>query len=275
MLVINDDNYKKFIDGQGARVNGQMMSRGLVPRNLTTQPVGYLSAAPAWSKDVPTIPKSEWSDIIKFNTETKSRLIDIRNIGDNGRPIKSLDQNGQGYCWAYGTVGAQTILRAKSNLPYRRLSAHAVACKIKNFRDEGGWGALSLDYIAKYGTPTVEYWKEKSMSRQYDTEETWRDASLRKITEGWVDLNAAVYDRDLSFEQMMTLLLMKIPVVCDFNWWGHCVVALDAVEIERGSFGPLIWNSWTDGWGDNGTGVLQGSKGIPDNAVAPRAITVG
>jgi hypothetical protein len=74
---------------------------------------------------------------------------------------------------------------------------------------------------------------------------------------------------------MMTLLLMKIPVVIDLNWWGHCVVALDAEEIERGSFGPLIWNSWTDSWGENGTAVLQGSKGIPDNAVAPRAITAG
>lgn len=271
MIIIDDDNYRQHIGD--TIVDGRLMSRGLVPRNLKTHPIGCYASAPAWDKNVPLIPRSEWSARIKEMTEQKSRLSDIRNIGNLGQRIPALDQNGQGYCWAYGSTGAVMLLRAAMGLPYVRLSGHAVGCKIKNFRDEGGWGAASLDFIKTYGVPSVDLWKEKSMSRSNDTEATWRDAAKHKVTEGWVDIEAAIYDRDLSFDQVATCLLNRIPVVCDFNWWGHCVVAMDLVEVERGSFGLLILNSWSDAWSENGAGVLRGSKAIPDNAVAPRVAT--
>ena len=268
-LIIDDDNWRQFVD---YRVDGQMMSKGLVERDYTKNPVGCYSSAPAWSPDAPTIPRSEWSDRIKEMERTKSRLSDLRMIGNGGRPIPSLDQNGQGYCWAYSTTAAMMMLRLKQGLPYVRLSAHAVGCKVKGFRDQGGWSAQSLDFITKHGVPSVEFWAEKSMSRSHDNERTWENAARHKPTEGWVELSAPIYDRDLTFDQVMTCLLSRIPVPSDFNWWGHAVVALDPVEVERGSFGIRIWNSWRDSWGTLGMGVLRGSKAIPDNAVAPRVI---
>jgi len=39
------------------------------------------------------------------------------------------------------------------------------------------------------------------------------------------------------------------------------------VEIEAGSFGVRLPNSWGPNWSDNGYGVLRGSKAIPDAAV--------
>jgi hypothetical protein len=42
------------------------------------------------------------------------------------------------------------------------------------------------------------------------------------------------------------------------------------VEVEPGSFGIEILNSWTDSWGQKGAGILRGSKGVPDGAVATR-----
>ena len=271
MLIINDDNYKLFLGD--IDIDGHKISRGLLPRDMQKFPMSHYPMAIPFSKQMDLIPQSEWSDRIKEQEKSKSRLSDIRLIGNIGKPIPSLDQNGQGYCWSYGSVGAVMLLRALQNMPYVRLSAHAVACKIKNFKDEGGWGAQSFEFISKFGVPSVATWPEKSMSRQYNTEATWTEAAKYKITEGFVDLEAAIYDRDLSFAQVATCLLNGIPVVCDFNWWGHCVVAMDLVEVERGSFGVRILNSWSDRWGDLGTAVLQGKKAIPDNAVAPRVTT--
>ena len=266
--LIDDYNYMQFAGD--VVVDGEKKAKGLVERDFTKYPQGYLKCAPAWSVDMPVIPRSEWSDRIKEMVETKSLLSDIRLTGDNGNPIPSLDQNGQGYCWAYSSTAAVMMLRAAMGQPYVRLSAHAVACVIKRFRDEGGWGAHSLEFITERGVPSVEFWAEKSMSRSYDTPATWENAKLHRVSEGWVDLSEAVYDRDLTFDQVMTCLLCRIPVVSDFNWWGHSVCAIDPVEVERGSFGIRILNSWTDGWGDRGMGVLRGNKAVPDGATAPR-----
>lgn len=268
MIIIDDDTNPDVY---------MVNRRGLIPRDYSTHPVGYLGdklCPPMRAVDMPLIPRSEWSARIKEMEATKSRLSDIRRIAGPGQTrYKSLDQGGQGFCWAYSTGGAITALRALANLPFLRLSPHAVACKIKNFRDEGGWGAASLEYAIKYGYPDVSVWPEKSMSRQYDNDNTWLNAARNRVSEQWMDMEPPVYDRDLTFDQFMTCLLNRLPVVSDFNWWGHSVCSLDPVEVEPGSFGARIINSWTDGWGDAGEAVLRGSKAIPDGAVAPRVVT--
>ena len=268
-LVINDGNYQRYLD---PAVNGEKVARGLIPRNYAQHPVGSGLGAVA-GLTIPLIPRSEWSARIKEMEEAKTRLSDYRRIGNNGLPIPSLDQNGQGFCWAYSTGMALMMSRMMSNQPYVRLSPHAVACKIKGFRDEGGWGALSMEFAVKNGYPSDKFWPQKSMSRSYDTLTVWGNAEKHRVQEGYWDLDAKVYDRNLTFDQVMTCLMMRIPIVGDFNWWGHSVCLLDPVEVEPGSFGVRIINSWTDNWGNLGEGVLQGNKAIPDGAVAPRVTT--
>jgi hypothetical protein len=101
--------------------------------------------------------------------------------------------------------------------------------------------------------------------------------------------------------QLVTCQILGIPVVSDFNWWGHSVCSLDAVDgstqrdVTRGESGKLlslqefdriwdmdgetggignnIWNSWGDSYGTQGIGLLTGSKAKPDNAVACLTIT--
>ena len=241
-------------------IDGDVKGHGLVPRDLNTFPKEMFDPP----SDIKLIPKSDWSQRIKEQARLKARLSDARGS------IPSLDQNGQGFCWAYSTTSVVTILRAINNQPYKRLSAHAVACKIKNFRDEGGWCGLSAKFQKETGCPTIDQWPEKSMSRANDRPEVWENAALHKVTEDWVDLTRDVYDQNLSFEQLATCLLIGIPCAVDFSWWSHSVCALDLVEVESGSYGLLILNSWTDAWSDRGTGILRGRKALPDSAVALR-----
>lgn len=252
----------------------RQFSRGLIPRDYETIPQGRYATAPAF--DLPLIQRSEWSARIKEMKETKSRLSDIRNTGINGQRIPCLDQGRSNYCWGHSAVHAVMLLRARDLQPYVPLSAFAVAAIIKNGRNEGGWGALSLNFITEDGVPSQELWPQGSVDLRRKTPAMWANAAQHKVTEGWVDLQAAVYDRNLTFDQMMTLLLCRVPVVVDFNWWGHSVCAMDPEEIEPGSFGPRILNSWYESpgqeWNGDGTAVLRGSRATPDGAVAPRAV---
>jgi hypothetical protein len=258
-IIINDQNFAQFVT---PTVDGEVKAMGLVPRDYEKCPVGYMACAKPF--DLPLIPESEWEDRLAAQKAAKAQLSEVRNRGMNGKPIPSRDQNGKGYCWAHSSTSAALIVRAIENQPYADLSAFAVACIIKRFRDEGGWGAESLEFIADRGIPTSEFWPQKSMAKANDNEKTWANAKLHRVTE-WMDLEPK------NKAQLVTCLLSGIPVVSDFNWWGHSVCTIDLVSLNP--FRTRIWNSWGDSWSENGTGILEGRKAIPDGQIAPRVIT--
>lgn len=215
------------------------------------------------------IPRSDWSARIKEKNDTQSSLWHVRQYAANGSLMPTLDQNGQGFCWAYSTTRCVMYLRALQNQPYVRLSGHAIGCMVKNFRDEGGWCGLSAKFHRDKGCPSVDFWKEKSMSRSNDNAETWANAAGHVVSEDWHEV-VGEYDQNLTFDQLATLLLCNVPCAVDYNWWGHSVCAIELVEVESGSFGIRIDNSWTDSWEDRGSSVLRGNKAIPDGAVGLR-----
>jgi len=247
-------------------------AKGLVPRDFKRYPVGYQASAPP--AEIKTISRSDYSAIIKENNERGATLRHIRRgSGPNGGPIPSLDQNGVGYCWNHSATMAVIMARAVMGLTYVRLSAFFIGCIIKNYRDEGGWGALGLDFITEHGVPSVEFWPEKSMSRSNDTPAMRENALLHRVTDGWIDLGTPVYNRNLTNDQIDTLLLCGIPVVADFNWWSHSVLLLCLEEKGANNFVRRGINSWTDQWGDMGEFVLEGNKAKADGAVAPLIVT--
>lgn len=214
------------------------------------------------------IPRSEWSARVKEQKEQGSNLSAMRlRALPGGSHIPSLDQNGQGYCWSYSTAMCIMMKRMTMGQPYVRLSAHAVACKIKNFRDDGGWCGLSAQFLKDTGVPDIAHWPEKSMAKKNDNKATWENAANYRLTDDWVDLARPVYDRNLTFDQVASCLLRNEPVALDYNWWGHSICGMSLIEVEPGDFGIEIINSWTDRWGDNGTAILRGSKKFPDGAV--------
>jgi hypothetical protein len=269
-LVIGDDTptaeYEAQSDGR---------ARGLIPRDYSAYPVGFYAAAPAWDMaSLPLVPWDEIPDRIAHMEETKTRLIDLVESLD------PLDQNGQGFCWFYSGTAAIHCLRMRNNQPNVRLSAHSGACVIKNFRDEGGWGAQGLDFQKERGVVPVSRWPEKSMDRQYNTEANWEAAKEFRPVEGFVDLNSPQYDRELTVQQIISCYLNRIPVISDFNWWGHSVCGLWMYDYKpnlrkndpnRYAANEIL-NSWGRGWGQNGRGILKDSKAFFFNgASAPRA----
>lgn len=226
-----------------------------VPRDFKIQPADFF-AKPQEIKILDIVDKWDWSGIDAYLDEKKAKKARLRDfMFTNG--WQGLDQNGQGFCWSYDTAHAIMTRRLLAGLPYVRLSGHAVACKIKNYRDEGGWAALSHAYAKSNGYPDVQHWKEKSMSPSYDTADTWANAAQYKITDDVVDLNAQVYDQTMADKIWWTLLLTGNPVQMDWQFWSHSVLAWDIVRIEKGVYGIDGPNSWGMGWGDNGNYTIN------------------
>jgi hypothetical protein len=246
-------------------IDGERKARGLVKRDYTIDPP-EMFAPPA---DLQLIPRSEWDARINEQEEKQSSLEHIRLAGDGGQPIKSLDQGQWGFCWAHSTTAAVILVRAVNNQPLVRLSAFAVACTIKNYRDQGGWCGESAKFHRERGCPSVEFWPEKSASRANDKPETWANAAKHKVTEDWVDLTQPIYSANLTVDQLATCLLLNIPVAVDYDEWGHSICALRWVRVEAGVYAPKIWNSWTDAWGDKGMGVIN-KRWTVDSSVALR-----
>jgi len=255
-IIITDTNYTQHL---GAPAEQRM---GLVPRNFSAYPVGYTAAARPF--DLPLIPESEWQDRLNAKVSNQDFLSEIRKTSNFGQPIPSRDQDGKGYCWAHSTVSAVLLVRAANNQPYADLSAYAIACIIKGYRDEGGWNQQSMDFLFERGCPTSEFWPQQSMSRANDRPTTWDNAKLYAGIEG-MDLDP----RDMK-RQLVTCLLMDIPVAIDLNWWSHSICACDLVNLNP--FRIRIWNSWGDTWSEQGMGILEGSKAIPDGATALRVV---
>ncbi len=260
-LVIDDD-----VDLDLIFPNEKIRARGMEPRDFSKYPQEMFSPP----TEIPLIPESEWGGLIDEQESKQSSLEHIWR--DKG--VDHLDQNGQGFCWCYSTAHTIMMVRARDNQETVRLSPHAVACKIKGFKDEGGWCGLSAEFARKTGYPTVKTWKEKSMSRAYDKPETWEEAAKYRISEDWVDLGVShYYYQNLTFNQVATCLLMNMPCALDFNWWGHSVCGVRLVKVEKGSYGVRILNSWA-GWGDKGFATLRGDKMYPNSALSTRAVMV-
>lgn len=245
------------------------MGRGYEPRDFSESPPAMF-APPS---DIPVMSMSEIEERIKEQDDKESSLSHLWQYEEQkSNRLLHLNQGSEGYCWSYSTHHTIMAKYLAQNQPCPRLSAHAVACKIMNFRNRGGWCGLSAEFIRENGCLTIEEWPERSMSRQYDNPTNWEKAKKRRITEDFVDLSAPhYYFQRLTFQQVLTCLVLNQPCALDFDWWVHSVAGLRAVIIERGSLGIEIVNSWPR-WGDKGRAVLRGERAYPNSAICTRVV---
>ena len=257
LITIGDHNWTAYAQAPSGH------EKGLVPRDLAVHPPGFLEASGVSEPfSLPLIDEAEWPERIADQEARKSSLQHIRDTcGPGNGQMPSLDQDGYGYCWNHSTTSSVMLLRGKQMQPYVLLSAFAVGCMVKNYRNEGGYGGESLDFSVKTGIPSAEFWPIKSTSRSNDNPNTWANAALHKVVKWW----ECSSNPNTRRQQVATALLLGLPVIADFNWWGHsvCLIRLMSKTITR------LINSWSDSWSDHGVGDLEGGKAWPDDAWVP------
>lgn len=206
------------------------------------------------------IPRSEWDDHIARQESEKSSPDHWRLAG--GVPV--LDQNGYGYCWCYGTVGAIMTCYAQTGMKAPHLSAMGPAWQGKRGKNEGGWAGEALEYIEKFGIPELLVWPEHDNRVNPNDEAVKRSAAMHEHTE------IEELPRN-NFDALMSCLLdpeRPRASTIGLNWWGHLIYATKAVKISTGKYGVKIVNSWKPSWGQDGCSVLAENKAIAFEQIA-------
>ena len=246
---------------------------GLTPRDYEVDPL-EMFAPPS---QIELIPESEWDARFDEQERLESSLEHIYLSGPNRTPaFEHLQQNGHGYCWSYSVGQSMMIDRLRRNLAPVRLNPHATAAIIKRGQDQGGWCGQAAEFGTLHGYAVegngLGQWPLHSRDLRHDTPALRLEMAKYKIHEQWTDLTRAIYDRNLTRQQLATTSFNNLAGPGDYPWWGHSVARLRWVRIERNSWGQLILNSWK-GWGRHGLGVLIGSKAVPAGALAIRSTT--
>lgn len=251
-------------------------SRGLVPRDFAASPREMF--APVTPAEIPLIPESEFQARIKEQEEQQSSLEHILRA----KGIKSKNQNQPhtnpprwGACWMYDVVGCVETAMVRDGQPYTELSAFGLAQQVMEGQDKGGWCGLAAERIEKTGVPTAAKYPEwdTNWKKYRDDASVWEDAAKYRITYSFRDVGAGhYYYQKLTYQQLISCLLLNIPCPCDFNWWSHSTQMLRAVWVD-GRACPRGRNSWGDQWSDLGFFTLQGTRAHPDSALALVATT--
>lgn len=258
-FIIDDSNADEFV--QQCRDEG--FSTGYEDRPYDTQPEGFF--APVFNS--PIIPRSQWDDHIKRQEAEQSSPDHWRLKG--GVPI--LDQNGFGYCWMYGIVGAIMVGYAQTGGFVPHLSAMGPAAQGKNWRNQGGYGGEAIRYIERFGIPELSVWPEHKNDRSLPNKpEVKASAERHKVVE-FLELPRN------NFDALASVLLDPInprPVSLALNWWGHLIYATKLVKIAAGRYGVLGINSWKESWGNRGTTILAENKATAFEQIAIKRVKV-
>ena len=233
---------------------GQQFGRGLDLSLKGTE--GYAGVAAPFPASL-LIPRSEWQARIQERKERKATLRE--KIQGAGVQVKNQERTN--YCWINAPTFCVEIVRLLQGQKHVVLSPASAGAQIKNYRNVGGWGKEGLEWIIAHGVAPVDLWPANAIDRKYATAET-KAAALNYRIDEWWELEPR------NIDQLVSCVLRNVPVAVGYNWWSHEVTMVDMDWID-GDIAGVIGNSWGD-WGDQGYGILQGSRLKPDDAVAPR-----
>jgi hypothetical protein len=208
------------------------------------------------------IDSSEWQARIEEVEATETRISDFCLQYD----LPCKDQERTNYCWMNAPTHAHEILRLLENAELITFSPASCAAQIKNYRNQGGWGLEAVEFIIKNGQVPTNLWPANAIDPKYATRENLEIAKNYRIQK-WIELQPR------NIPQLISLLLRRIPVAVGYSWWGHEVLACDPVWLD-GTIAMRFRNSWGMGWGEKGFGILQGTRMLPDDAVAPLTSTI-
>lgn len=232
-------------------------ARGLEPGSGYGTRAGYAGVAEPFPDSL-LIPRSEW--------QARIQEIEERQLGLTSRCVRAgldvKDQARTNYCWINSPTNCLEMLRVSQNQAPVILSPASGGAQIKNYRNVGGWGREALEWIVEHGLVPVDRWPANAIDRRYATAENKELARKYRVDEWWV-----LDSRDI--DQVVSCLLRGHPVSGGFNWWGHQVTLSEAKWID-GDIAIEIWNSWGQSWGEDGLGVLQGNRMLPDDGCSPR-----
>lgn len=258
--IIDDSNYGKYvrlIEDPNEPFSGGYEDPGF--------DVGLGSCSSEWNGTI--ISEKDAEELIRLHDANQSSPDHWRLHGNSA----ILDQNGFPYCWMFGPVGAMQTALAQTGMPnVPKLCATATAARVKNWRKVGGWGDQAVEGIQKWGVPGNDVWDQKDIGSpaKWQQEAVIRSAAMNNIVEF---IKLPLVRGQVPEEVLRSVLLdpeNPMPVTAAYNWWGHLIF----LSKWLGKMTAKGVNSWGPNWEANGCVALRGSKCLPNEAIAIKAV---
>lgn len=260
-IEIGDHNAQEFLD----EIDRCGYARGLAKRDYQANPSGSYANVPTFPSGLLITDPNEQQRLLSEQQANRSSLYDIRMA--NYDTLKSLDQGSHPLCWAFSSTKAAMYARILMGEPGLILSPWYVAGKIKGWRDEGGWGAQSSEFIASQGVPTMD------RCASYRSSAVSSDAPQNALLHKDVLFFEGTDDPDQNTQIMISAYLRGWQVVKDYNWLSHSMCGCRLVSLN-----PLVVdcdNSWNaiDQYGEKGLYRITGNRARPSNIVVVATTT--
>lgn len=259
-MIYNDDNYRQLIrvsatvDGapqwyprQSRYGTAEASSMGLVP----------MGDFPDMLPD-----PSDFKAIITYCHEQK--IFPMYHLDSSGVMNAGWDQDGYGFCWAYGLTAAVMGCRNAEGKPPKRLSPFGLG-ECVNWKNSGYYCDRAIAYAKTHGIPEVAYVPEYNL-RPSTFKSGWQQNALLHRPREWWDTEKT---SDLQMIRQGLAILMTGRAGYDaYDWWSHALAAvgMDWDESQPNNVVWINWNSHADG-----LIRMAGSRGVPDELYGVRA----
>jgi hypothetical protein len=267
---ITNDNVDRLCGSPGARyhlVCGEQRWLNFEVPDIKYGNVACMSQA----EDVmDLIPRSQWDDIIAEKDAAGSWLI------NNIPGVTCKDQDGLGFCHAYGTVSALECALVYSGDRFVELAPESVGGYVTGWRNSGGDPMLDLAVIRDKGACEQSYLDARNSLSRGRWRDGWEENALTHCVKEFWDLRIP----GKVFDAVMSCTFRNQVMGLGQAWWSHFYHGGFGARKVNGVYQYLCRNSWTENWPTRGAGgffwLSEGrarGQGTPDWAFAVRTGT--
>ncbi len=206
------------------------------------------------------VPEDEWKE--RITEAHEKRTMAVHHFKNSN--VQGKNQGSTNFCWAYGMASTIEAVRLREAQPYRRL-APATLGWLVNWRNAGFYLLETINGAVERGIASSEYASDGVYSPS-GFKSGWEENALNNKPSEWFDTR----NGSAMTKHCVSLLLAGLPLYIAYNWWGHALM-MAGVKWTEGELNNVTWQAWNSH--NDGLIELTGSKGIPDEAYAPRSST--
>ncbi len=251
--LITDENWRDV-----ERVGGVKPRKGIYARR-EAKDHGLVPCADAKPELIP------WDDMEeRINEANAKKQMPMHYLDDfDAQPH---NQGRTNFCWNYGLAMTMEAQRLIQHLPYRRLGGPSLGW-IVGWKNRGGYLTATIKGAIERGIASSEFIPD-GVYTPATFKDGWEDDALNNRPLEFTDTDRS--SERFMAQQCASLLVQGEPLYVAFNWWSHALTDMGVIW-DTGYKYNLRWVAYNS----HGDGRIEmtGSKGVPDEAYAPRLVT--